>query len=70
MRAIRYRGEGGKTKVVLLKNIPEMNMSMHHFCKGPTAVLIEGHIDESNGLPMLTATAFRTFETAENKKDT
>jgi hypothetical protein len=70
MRAIRYRGEGGKTKVVLLKNIPEMNMSMHHFCKGPTAVLIEGHIDESNGLPMLTATAFRTFATAENKKDT
>ena len=69
IRAVRYRGEGGKTEIVLLKNNPEMNMKMRHFCRGPTPVLVEGDIENIDGQLTLTATAFKTFESSQDNTD-
>lgn len=63
LRAIRYRGHEGHTTIVMLKNNPEMKMHMHHFCKGPTPVLVEGNLTEENGELVLTATAYKAFAT-------
>ncbi|QBG48000.1 hypothetical protein EGM51_11545 [Verrucomicrobia bacterium S94] len=65
-RAIRYRADGNEEKVILLQNNPSMDMNSDYFCNGPTPVLVEGNILTTNGLRILSATAFKAFP-AEHK---
>jgi hypothetical protein len=59
-RAIRYRGDGNEEKIILLREHPDMDMNTNYFCGGPTPCLVEGDIP-TNGLRILTATAFRAY---------
>ncbi len=63
-RAIRYQSGGNQQRVVLLQDNPGKDMNLDYFCGGPTPVLVEGDLIETNGLQILQAQAFKAFPAA------
>ncbi len=60
-RAIRYRGDGNKQRVILLQENSEQDMNLDYFCNGPTPLLVEGDILVTNDFRILQASTFKAF---------
>ncbi len=63
-KAVRFTDENGVIHMIRIKRDPELKKYNKSFCRGPTAVVIEGEIIEENGQRLLLTSSL-TLENEE-----